>query len=72
MSGRGRRRLRALYARLYGQSEGPSAPQRSETQLDQKVGREKHILRTYLNALGRRFREETEHRRDTEEDQPHA
>ena len=59
MSGRGRRRLRALYARLYGQ-------------LDQKVGREKHILRTYLEALARRLPQETKHRRDTEEDRHHA
>ena len=52
-----RRRLRALYARLRGQ-------------LDQKVGREKRILRTYLEALGRRLGKESE--KPTKEDQPHA
>lgn len=52
-----RRRLRALYARLRGQ-------------LDQKVGREKHVLRAYLQALGRRLGKEGE--QPTKEDQPHA
>ena len=52
-----RQRFRALYARLYGQ-------------LDQKVGREKHILRAYLEALRRRLKRETSHQ--VEEDKPDA
>ncbi len=52
-----RRRLQVLHARLYGQ-------------LDQKVGREKHVLRAYVQALGRRLRKESQQR--TEGDQPHA
>jgi len=39
-----RRQLEALRARLYGQ-------------LDQKIGREKRILRRYIQALSRLLRE---------------
>ncbi len=41
-----RRRLRALYAHFYGQ-------------LDQKIGREKDILKRYIHALGHLLREES-------------
>ncbi len=41
-----RRRLRVLYAHLYGQ-------------LDQKIGREKDILKRYIHALGHLLREKS-------------
>ena len=44
---RQRRSLQVLYARLRGQ-------------LDQRVGREKRILRSYLRALDRRLRAEAD------------
>jgi len=53
---RRRRQLEALRARLYGQ-------------LDQKIGREKHILRRYIQALSRSLREQS---REKAKGQPHA
>ena len=57
MPSRRRRRLRALYAHLYGQ-------------LDQKIGREKDILKRYIHALGRLLGEESV--REKGEDRHHA
>jgi len=58
-----RRHLRTLYARLYGQ-------------LDQRAGREKHILRRYVHALAEVLSERKQtHRegaKEKEEDRDHA